>query len=95
MNSKTTCLVPNLNPFSNEVLRLMMYKNERCNVKKYGKIKDGFFILKEHPSLSNVYVQYIRRAPKLGEISDDFAVTFSDKIYLQLKDGKLLIIANI
>ena len=88
VNSKASCLVPKLNPFSHEVLHLMKYTWGKCNIKKYGKIKDGIFIMNHDQTVYDVYVQYIRRAPKQGEITDDFAVSFSEKIKVELKDGK-------
>jgi len=87
VNTESVCFIPKLNPFSEEVLGLMEHHKEQCTLKKYGRIVDGVYMLEASLPFLYVYVQYIRRAPKKGEITDDFAVTFSEKIPVEKKDG--------
>ena len=89
VNPEAACTVPNLNPFSDEVLHLMKNTKDKCKVKRYGRIVDKTFVLEEGDFM-DVTIQYIRRAPKSGEISDDFAVTYSKKITVPKKDGELI-----
>ena len=77
VNLKSACPVPDLNPFSKDVIHLMKTVSGKCKVTKYGNIVDKTFVLEGH-IFRDVKLQYIRRAPKKGEISDDFAVTFSE-----------------
>ena len=78
VNTNTVCSVPNLNPFSKEVLHLMRYSTDSCPLKRYGHIVHGFYTVKAS-SFRYVYVQYIRRAPKKGEITDDFNITLTNR----------------
>eukprot|EP00111_Clytia_hemisphaerica_P010755 TCONS_00031414-protein len=79
VNLKSVCPVPDLNPFSKDVIHLMKKVSGKCTLKRYGKIIDKNFIL-EGRIFHEVKLQYLRRAPKKGEISDDFAITLSEKI---------------
>ena len=87
VNSQATCSVPNLNPFSDEVLHLMRKQDYKCQVVRYGKIVDKTYVL-EDGNFREVTIEYIRRAPKEGEISNDFAVTYSKKIPVPKINGE-------
>ena len=86
VNTNTVCSVPNLNPFSKEVVSLMRYKTESCTLKRYGRIVDGVYTVKAG-SFRHAYIQYIRRAPKDGEITNDFDITLTEKIPVPRKGG--------
>lgn len=86
VNSQATCSTPVLNPFSDEVLHLMHKQDDKCQVIRYGKIVDKTYVLEGN--FQDVTIEYIRRAPKKGEISNDFAVSYSEKIPVPKIDGE-------
>ncbi|XP_066933796.1 uncharacterized protein [Clytia hemisphaerica] len=90
VNQDAACAIPRLNPFSKEVIHMMHKTWEKCSLVEYGQIEDGVFVVdgKKNPFILTVYIQYIRRAPKRGEISNDFAVSYSEKIFLKKENGK-------
>lgn len=71
------CIVPDLEPFNKDVAHLFKYDTGYCDVKTFGSIVDGVYVLKGD-KFSDVRLQYIRRLKKGVEINEDHYVSYSD-----------------
>ncbi|XP_047136376.1 uncharacterized protein LOC100213639 [Hydra vulgaris] len=78
----SACVLPNLNPFSSDILHFIKTYQIDCLKKRHGKItNDGWFILQpNNTTISNVIIKYIYR-------NTDYLVNFSDPISVKFENG--------
>lgn len=84
--STAACVIPNLDPFNDEVTKYMEKASGKCELVVYGQIVDGAYHLKGE-QFTDVTMQYIRRAQKQNEITKDNAVLFSEKFPVEKNEN--------